>query len=97
VAGQHDGLAAELAHGDVERHARARRGLVEHHREHLAGQGLFVRRLAFATPCLQRRAGVEDAPEFGAGEILEIEKVASRTPHSAAPRWAIARISASST
>ena len=38
LAGQHDGLAAELAHGDVERDARARRRLVEDHRQRLAGE-----------------------------------------------------------
>ena len=42
-AGQHDGLAAELAHADVEGDARARRRLVEDHRQHLA-----VERLACA-------------------------------------------------
>ena len=35
-AGQHDGLAAELAHADVEGDARAGRRLVEDHRQHLA-------------------------------------------------------------
>ena len=35
-AGQHDGLAAKLAHADVEGDARARRRLVEDHRQHLA-------------------------------------------------------------
>ncbi len=49
-AGQHDGLAAELAHGDVERDARARRGLVEDHRQRLAGE----RRSAAARATLRR-------------------------------------------
>ena len=35
-ARQHDRLAAELAHGDVEGNPRARRGTVEDHRERLA-------------------------------------------------------------
>ncbi len=37
-AGQHDRLAAEFAHRDVERNARARRGPVEDHRQRLAGE-----------------------------------------------------------
>ncbi len=37
-AGQHDRLAAELAHADVERHAGAGRGPVKNHRQSLAGQ-----------------------------------------------------------
>ena len=38
LRGEQDRLAAELAHGDVERHARAGRGLVEHHGQRLAGK-----------------------------------------------------------
>lgn len=34
--GEHDGLAAKLAHGDVERHAGAGRGALEDHRQRLA-------------------------------------------------------------
>ena len=46
LAGEHDGVAAELAHRDVERDARARRRLVEDHRQRLAGE-----RLARVAPC----------------------------------------------
>src|SRR5664280_3035373 len=38
LRGEQDRFAAELAHGDVERHACARRRLVEDHRQRLAGQ-----------------------------------------------------------
>ena len=38
LRGQQHRLAAELAHGDVERYARAGRRLVEDHRQRLAGQ-----------------------------------------------------------
>ena len=37
-AGQHDRLAAEFAHRDVEGNARARRGAIENHRQRLARQ-----------------------------------------------------------
>jgi hypothetical protein len=41
-AAQHDRLAAELAHADLERHAGACRGLLEDHGERLAAQRLVV-------------------------------------------------------
>ena len=40
LTGQGDRFTAELAHGDVERHARARRRLVEDHRQGAAGERL---------------------------------------------------------
>ena len=50
LAGEHDGLAAELAHGDVERDARAGRGLVEDHRQRLAGERRSPARARDARP-----------------------------------------------
>lgn len=75
-AGQHDGLAAELAHADVERHARARRRLVEDHRQHLALQR--ARALAGLEAGLARRRVVEDRPEIGFGDGGKIGEMAQR-------------------
>ena len=61
LAGQHDRFAAELAHGDIERHARARRRLVEDHRERLAGERLGRRAGALA-PRLHGAAGRRSCP-----------------------------------
>ncbi len=38
LTGQHHDVAAELAHRDIEGDARASRGLVEDHRQRLAGK-----------------------------------------------------------
>ena len=62
-AGQHDRLAAELAHADVEGDARARRRLVEDHRQHLAVERL--RALAGLQPRLARGGVVEHAAQLG--------------------------------
>ena len=38
LGGEEKNIAAELPHGDLERHPRARRGLLENHRQRLAGE-----------------------------------------------------------
>ena len=67
LAGQHDRLAAELAHADVERHARARRRLVEDHRQRLAGERL--RRGAAARCVFMARLVVDDAAQLAGRDV----------------------------
>ena len=96
LAGEHEGLAAELAHRHVEGDARAGRGLVEDHRQGLAGERPVLADLALAAVGLEGGARLEHAAKLGAGEVLEVEEIAFAVDHSAAPRRASARISSSS-
>src|SRR3954451_9474823 len=63
LAGQRDGLSAELTHGDVEGYPRARRGLVEDHRERLAGKRRFGRAAVTLEPLLNGAARVDHAAQ----------------------------------
>ena len=65
-AGQHDRLAAEFAHAEVERHAGARRGPVEDHGQCLPGERTPGGRRALHARLLHRRRQVEDAPSSAA-------------------------------
>ena len=87
LPGQHDGLAAELAHGDVERHPRAGRGLVEDHRQRLAFERLALGRARPAlAPRLHGAAGVDHPAQLLRGNIDQVEKVAGAVrAHPAAP------------
>src|SRR5690606_10881538 len=70
-AGEHDGLAAELAHADIEGNARARGGLFEHHGQRLAGE----RALGFGAGLqaqLARARIIKDAAQIVAGNARKI-------------------------
>ena len=83
LRGQHDGLAAELAHGDVEGDARAGRGLVEDHRQRLAGERRFGRAAACARCGLHGAAAVDHAGAVvGFGMSVEIEEMADAVRRS---------------
>ena len=86
LPGEHDDVAAELAHRDIERHARARRGLVEDHRQRLAGERLVGAR-AIAFDALLHGAALLDHPaQFGDRNFGQIEKVPRRrSAHPTAP------------
>src|SRR5262249_16809862 len=98
LAGQHDGLAAELAHGDVERYPRAGRRLVEDHRQHLSGDR---ERPGGAGARLHGAAVVDDAAQLAGGDVDEIEEMA-RLAHDFAPpatarsRWPSSILAAAS-
>src|SRR6516162_2987363 len=84
LAGQQDGSAPELAHGDVEGHARAGRGFVEDHGEHAA---LERPRTALA-PRLHGAAGLDHPAQLLRRDVDEVEKVALAVrAHPAAPRF----------
>src|SRR3977135_4360723 len=87
LAGQHDGFAPELAHGDVERDPRAGRRLVEDHGERLALQRLALGGAAPApAPRLHGAAGVDHRAQLLRGNIDQVEKVAGAVgAHPAAP------------
>ena len=68
-SGQHDQLAAELAHADVERDAGAGRRPVEDHRQRLAGERTRRRLRALDPRRLHRRGGVEDAAELSGRKL----------------------------
>ena len=77
LAGEHQRLAAELAHADIEGDAGAGRGLVEDHRQHLAVERAL---LGAARPCgacaLMAEPTSRTRRSSRAGEIAEIEEVA---------------------
>ena len=83
-AGQHDGLAAELAHGDIERHSCPRRGPLEDHRQRLA----FERpdRLMRLLLRLHRGGRSEHALELRQRELVDVEEVFRRVAHQLAAR-----------
>lgn len=74
-AGEHQGLAAEFAHGDVEGHAGAGRGPVEHHRQGLAREGALRGQFALPTAPLDGGAGIEDPAQLCSGKVLQIEEM----------------------
>src|SRR5687767_5608645 len=74
VAAQDQWRAAELRHPDLERDARARRGLLEHQRDALARERLGT--LAAGPPSLERKRAVEQRAQFIAGELLAGQEVA---------------------
>jgi hypothetical protein len=81
---EHDGLAAELAHRHVEGDARPGRRLVEDHGEELALErlarvGLAAR--ASGARALGRCRAVQDLPQLGRFDPVEIEKVPGRRHH----------------
>ncbi len=72
-AGEHDGLAAELAHRHVEGDAGAGRGLLEHHGQHLAGERLLGRhRLAAA---LEVARQVDQIAQLARRHLVDIEEM----------------------
>ncbi len=72
-----DRLAAELAHGDIERHARPRRGLLEDHHEDHVLDVFRPQRLWYAfTRLLHFVRHVDDAAQNACIDLAEIEKVA---------------------
>ena len=69
-------LAAELAHGDVERHARARRGLLEDQHQHGIGDALRTQLGGHALARLLHGARhVDDAPQGAGVDAVEVEKM----------------------
>src|SRR4029079_894037 len=71
---QHDGVAAELAHADLERNAGTRRRPLEDHRQGLAGERTIVGRTLRL-----HGAGVPDHPAQIAGwNVDEVEEVPDR-------------------
>ncbi len=80
-AGQHDRLAAKLAHGDIEGDAGSRRRLLEDHRQHLAGK-----RRAGRAALLRALAGlgvVENGPQVTGRNGGNIEKMTNT--HNSVP------------
>src|SRR5258708_1882607 len=79
-AGQHDGLAAELAHADVERHPRTRRRPLENHRQRLAFERLpgLLMRLQLR---LHGGAGGQHVLQLLERQLVDIEKVTDGFAH----------------
>ena len=77
-AGQHDRLAAELAHSDVERDARAGRRPVEDHRQRLAGERTPWRLRALDPRRLHRRATSRMPRSSPARKLQQIEEMPRR-------------------
>ncbi len=72
--GEHNGLASELAHADIEGDTCARGGLVENHRKHLA----FKRAASFASlqPALAGDRIVKNSAQIGRRDGREISEMA---------------------
>src|SRR5262249_25331752 len=75
VPGEHDHVAAELAHGDIERDARAGRRLVEDHRQHAPGERLCPRGPA---ALLHRAARIDDRAQLARRNVDQVEEMADR-------------------
>ncbi len=75
---QGNGLAAKLAHGDVERDARARRRFLENQHEDVVGDtvGLELRRHALAGR-LHRMGGVDDTAQRPGVDLVEIQEMSN--------------------
>ena len=73
--GEHDRLAAELAHADIERDAGAGRRPVEDHRQRLAGERTRGRLSALDPRRLDRRGAIEDAAKLPGGKLEQIEEM----------------------
>ena len=69
--GEKQGVAAELEHADLERHARARRRLLENHRQRLALQ----RVAKFLRILLDLPRQLEDPLDFGGREVVNFDEV----------------------
>src|SRR5215813_852865 len=67
-----DRLAAELAHGDLERHAGPRRRFLEDHRQGLAGKR------PVATAVLVGKAHIEDRSQLARVELVDIQEMPRR-------------------
>src|SRR4051794_17480642 len=89
LTGEHDDIAAELAHRDIERYPGAGGGLVEDHRQRLARKGLVGER-AIALDALLHGAALLDHPaQFGDRNFRQIEKMPQRrSAHPVAPAFA---------
>ena len=72
---QHDGLAAELAHGDVEGNARAGRAFLEQHGEHGAFRELGPGARAVLEGLLERVGAIQDQPQCIGIVTVDIQKV----------------------
>ncbi len=101
LAGEHDHVAAQVMHGDVERDPRAGRRLVEDHRQRPPRK-----RPAHGEPraarLFQRARQIDHAPQIARLQLGKIEEMADAVRagagagHSAAPRRACATSPASS-
>ena len=69
--------AAELVHPRLERNARARRMLLEHHRQRAVAQRLIE--LVALEPVLDPARAREKVLELVAGEVLELQEVPGQT------------------
>ena len=73
--GQHDRLAAEIAHPDVERDAGAGRRPVEDHRQRLADERTPRRLRALDPRRLHRRRSIEDVAKLAARKLEQVEEM----------------------
>ncbi len=73
--GQEDGLAAELDHAGLERHAGTGGGLLEDHAQHAVFQRLEQH--ASLAQVLQLDAAADHPEQFVGGEVQQGEKVPS--------------------
>ena len=84
LAGQHDHVAAELTDRHIERHPRARRGLIEDHCQRLCRR--TVRRRAAYALLFHRPAGVDHAAQFARRDIDEIQEMPDLFAHTGSSR-----------
>src|SRR6185437_9205342 len=85
-ARQHDGLAAELPHADIERHPGAGRRPLEDHRKRLAFERL-LRLLVRLQPRLEGGARSQHAAQVGQRERADIEEMPRLLAHCPATRF----------